>query len=82
MLQKLLGVRSRVSARDLCMQCGCVRLERLVNEMLEAFKQRYLARLPESQRGTVTLSKPAFAVAVFLAIARKHKFKVIQCFFP
>lgn len=76
MLQKLLGVRSRVAPRDLCLQCGCVRLERLVTEMLDTFKHRYLDQLPPSQRDNVSLSKPVFVAAIFLAVARKHKFKV------
>lgn len=81
MLQKLLGVRSQISPRDLCLQFGCIRLERPTLAALTTLKQRYVSALPAADRGTVALGKPAFVAAVFLAMAQKHKVKVLGCGF-
>ncbi|KAL6769017.1 ORC6 [Auxenochlorella protothecoides x Auxenochlorella symbiontica] len=76
MLQKLLGVKMQTHPRDLCLQFGCVRLERPVAAALATFKQRYVAQVAIAQRGTVALNKPVFVAAIFLAVAQKNKVKV------
>lgn len=76
MLQKLLGVKTQTHPRDLCLQFGCVRLERPVAAALATFKQRYVAQVAIAQRGTVALNKPVFVAAIFLAVAQKNKVKV------
>lgn len=75
-LQKALCVRSNPTARDLCIQFGCARLEAAVRATLASYKQRFAASLPECQRGNLDFSRPVFLAASFYLIARKNRVKV------
>eukprot|EP00873_Tetraselmis_striata_P038234 jgi/Tetstr1/458498/TSEL_044904.t1 len=73
MMQKLLGLSSRVTARQLVEQFGCVRLEPSVERTLKAFKERYVQALPPAERARADFGRPVFIAAVFWLLAKKSK---------
>jgi len=75
-LQRLLGVGSQTTARDLCIQHGCARLEQSVKAALAAYKERFVRRLPLSQQQHVDFGRPVFLATAFYLVARKNKMKV------
>lgn len=75
-LQKVLGVGTRATARDLCIQYGCARHDAAVRACLAAFKERYVRSLPEVQRAHVDFGRAVFLAAAFYMVARKNKVQV------
>lgn len=75
-LQKLLGVGSKATARDLCIQFGCARHESAVKAALTAYKERFVRRLPAAKQGHVDFGRPVFLAAAFYLVARKNKTQV------
>uniref|UniRef100_A0A061SE02 Origin recognition complex subunit 6 n=1 Tax=Tetraselmis sp. GSL018 TaxID=582737 RepID=A0A061SE02_9CHLO len=73
LVQKLLGIRQRVTARELVEQFQCVRLEAAVQRTVDAFKERYRKALGEGDRGAADFGRPVFVVAAFYLVAKKHK---------
>jgi origin recognition complex subunit 6 len=73
MLQKVLGVRSGATSRDLCVQFGCARLEPAVRDALATFRARFVARLPPMQRSNADFSRPVFLAAAFALVARQSR---------
>ncbi|GAB4822186.1 hypothetical protein N2152v2_009232 [Parachlorella kessleri] len=75
-LQRLLGIGSQTTARDLCIQHGCARLEQSVKAALAAYKERFVRRLPPSQQQHVDFGRPVFLATAFYLVAKKNKMKV------
>ncbi|KAK9813027.1 hypothetical protein WJX72_007774 [[Myrmecia] bisecta] len=75
-LQRGLGVKCRVGARELCVQFGCARLEPGVQRNLALYKQRFIQQLPPGQRDAADFSRSVFTAAAFFLTARKEKIKV------
>ncbi|KAL4458304.1 hypothetical protein ABPG75_013169 [Micractinium tetrahymenae] len=75
-LQKVLGVSSKATARDLCIQFGCARHDQSVRAALAAFKERFVKSLPPAQQGRVDFGRPVFLAVAFYLVARKHKVQV------
>jgi len=78
-LQKLLGVTSKATARELCIQFGCARHDASVRAALAAYKERFVRSLPAVQQGHVDFGRPVFLAAAFFLVARKHKVAVSAC---
>ena len=78
MLQKTLSVRGRASARELCLQYGCARIEASIRSTLATFKERFLQTLPLADREKADLSDHRYLAAVFSLVARKNKVKVAR----
>mmetsp|Transcript_9437 Transcript_9437/g.28399 ORF Transcript_9437/g.28399 Transcript_9437/m.28399 type:complete len:286 (-) Transcript_9437:1868-2725(-) len=76
LMQKLLGIKNRVSAKDLCVQFGCVRLEQTTQQVLSQYKERYLRGLSPADRMAADFSRPTFVAAAFFLAARKAKLRV------
>ena len=75
-LQKLLGVGTRTTSRELCVQFGCARHEPSVKAALVAYKERFVRRLPAAQQGHVDFSRPVFLATAFYLVARKNRVQV------
>ncbi|KAL4423114.1 hypothetical protein ABPG77_004797 [Micractinium sp. CCAP 211/92] len=75
-MQKVLGVTSRATARDLCIQFGCARHDQSVRAALAAYKERFVRSLPPAQQARVDFGRPVFLAAAFYLVARKHKVQV------
>lgn len=67
-LQKILGVGSRATARELCVQFGCARHHDGVRACLAAFKERFVRSLPAVQQGHVDFSRAVFLAAAFYLV--------------
>lgn len=75
-LSRLLGLRSKVTAKDLCVQFGCVRLEQATQQTLITYKERYLKGLTPSEQGSADFSRPSFVAVAFFLTAKKAKVRV------
>ena len=62
-----------VSLRSLALQNGCDLLVGPSNFVLDAFMEKYLAKLSADQRQFISKTDPALVVAVFLATASSFK---------
>lgn len=76
LMSKLLGIKAKVTAKDLCVQFGCVRLEQATQQTLVLYKERYLKSLPPSQRAAADFSRPSFVAAAFFLTTKKAKVRV------
>ncbi|EFN54248.1 hypothetical protein CHLNCDRAFT_11567, partial [Chlorella variabilis] len=75
-LQKVLGVTSKTTARELCVQFGCAGHEPAVRAALAAYKDRFVRSLPAAQQRHVDFGRPVFLAAAFYLVARKKKVAV------
>ncbi|KAG2430133.1 hypothetical protein HXX76_010232 [Chlamydomonas incerta] len=75
-IQRLLDVRPALDLRELVTIFGCVQLQSAVEQLLRAYKARFLASLPAEERARADLTRPAFLAAAFLLAAKKRKAKV------
>lgn len=78
-LQKVLGVTSKATARELCIQFGCARHDASVRAALAAYKERFVRSLPAVQQAHVDFGRAVFLAAAFFLVARKHKVAVSAC---
>lgn len=75
-LQSSLGVKTRLDARELGIQFGCVRLIPLVNKGISLYKTRFIEALPLSRRASTDFNRPVFTAVAFYLCAKRHKLKV------
>ncbi|XP_024530167.1 origin of replication complex subunit 6 [Selaginella moellendorffii] len=75
-VQNALGIRTSLNVRELAVQFGCVRLIQAVQRVLAAYKERFLATLPEARRRSADFDRPVFTSVAFYLCARKQKLKV------
>eukprot|EP00198_Chlamydomonas_reinhardtii_P006144 XP_001695480.1 origin recognition complex subunit 6 [Chlamydomonas reinhardtii] len=86
-IQRLLDVRPALDLRELVTIFGyaqmgdarknsCLQLRPAVEQLLRAYKSRFLTSLPAEERARADLTRPAFLAGAFLLAAKKHKAKV------
>ncbi|KAK4429985.1 Origin of replication complex subunit [Sesamum alatum] len=75
-MQNGIGVKNKLDMRELAIQFGCVRLIPIAHKGFSLFKERFLASLPPSRRGSTDFSRPVFTAVVFYLCAKKQKLKV------
>lgn len=75
-LQNILGVRSGVSLRNLCVQFGCVGLAGAAERNFKAFCTAFRESLPPIRRDAADFSQPIYTVVVFYLTARRNKSSV------
>lgn len=71
-MMKSLDIRQKVSARDVCIQFGCLKLEPIVRETLDEFELR-LEDARSSEEDRVDARAPRFVGAAFALVARAYK---------
>lgn len=75
-IMKALGVRQSISHRDICIQFGCLKLDSIVKQTLEEYKNRI-----EEENGTgsglkIDVRLPKYVGAAFCLVAKAYKVKV------
>ncbi|XP_073315875.1 origin of replication complex subunit 6-like [Primulina huaijiensis] len=75
-MQNGIGVKNNLDIRELAIQFGCVMLIPFVRKGLALYKDRFLASLPPSRRGSTDFGRPVFTAIAFYLSAKKHKLKV------
>ena len=56
----------------LCLVHGCARVEPSVRRALQAYRERFVASLHPSRRGSADFSAPVFACAALFLVAKRH----------
>ncbi|KAL0364023.1 UNVERIFIED_CONTAM: Origin of replication complex subunit [Sesamum angustifolium] len=79
-MQNGIGVKNKLDIRELAIQFGCVRLIPIAHKGFSLFKDRFLASLPPSRKGSTDFSRPVFTAVAFYLCAKKtkDKFKLIE----
>ncbi|KAI3467359.1 hypothetical protein Pfo_024022 [Paulownia fortunei] len=75
-MQNGIGVKNKLDIRELAIQFGCVRLIPFAHKGFSLYKERFLASLPPSRRGSTDFSRPVFTAVAFYLCAKRHKLKV------
>ncbi|KAL3629006.1 Origin of replication complex subunit 6 [Castilleja foliolosa] len=75
-MQNGIGVKNKLDIRELAIQFGCVRLIPFAHKGISLYKERFLASLPISRRGSTDFNRPVFTAVAFYLCAKKHKLKV------
>ncbi|XP_011075496.1 origin of replication complex subunit 6 [Sesamum indicum] len=75
-MQNGIGVKNKLDIRELAIQFGCVRLIPIAHKGFSLFKDRFLASLPPSRKGSTDFSRPVFTAVAFYLCAKKQKLKV------
>ncbi|KAL0374061.1 UNVERIFIED_CONTAM: Origin of replication complex subunit [Sesamum radiatum] len=75
-MQNGIGIKNKLDIRELAIQFGCVRLIPIAHKGFSLFKERFLASLPPSRKGSTDFSRPVFTAVVFYLCAKKQKLKV------
>lgn len=57
-----LGAAPRISLRELLLQHGCFKLEGAVKALMDAYKRRFLAQLPQAEQASAPASQHAALV--------------------
>ncbi|KAK6159968.1 hypothetical protein DH2020_003349 [Rehmannia glutinosa] len=78
-MQNGIGVKNKLDIRELAIQFGCVRLIPFAHKGISLYKERFLASLPPSRRGSTDFSRPVFTAVSFYLCAKRHKLKVDKC---
>lgn len=71
-MMKALGVRQSISHRDICIQFGCLKLDSIVKQTLEEYKNR----IEEESGSKIDLRLPKYVGAAFCLVAKAYKVKV------
>ncbi|KAL0421099.1 UNVERIFIED_CONTAM: Origin of replication complex subunit [Sesamum latifolium] len=75
-MQNGIGVKNKLDIRELAIQFGCVRLIPIAHKGFSLFKDRFLASLPPTRKGSTDFSRPVFTAVAFYLCAKKQKLKV------
>ncbi|GFP86190.1 origin of replication complex subunit 6 [Phtheirospermum japonicum] len=75
-MQNGIGVKNKLDIRELAIQFGCVRLIPFAHKGISLYKERFLASLPISRRGSTDFNRPVFTAVAFYLCAKRHKLKV------
>ncbi|PIN17150.1 Origin recognition complex, subunit 6 [Handroanthus impetiginosus] len=75
-MQNGIGVKNKLDVRELAIQFGCVRLIPFVHKGFSLYKERFLASLPPTRRGSTDFARPVFTAVAFYLCAKRHKLKV------
>ncbi|KAG8366337.1 hypothetical protein BUALT_Bualt17G0069400 [Buddleja alternifolia] len=75
-MQNGIGVKNTLDIRELAIQFGCIRLIPSVHKGFALYKDRFLASLAPSRRGSTDFTRPVFTAVAFYLCAKKQKLKV------
>jgi hypothetical protein len=79
MLQQTLGLNRKVDLQHLVVRYGCASLRPLVIQVLQLYKERFLAQLGSTEeRSKADFTRPTFLAAAFALVMKKNKMKVDQ----
>lgn len=76
MVRNVLGIKSTISIRELCVRFGCQSLGTQAIDLKKAYCGRFLQGLSQSSQACADFSNGAYAAAAFYLTARKNKAKV------
>jgi hypothetical protein len=75
-LTLIIHTRTTITARQLSIQFGCVRLENPTQRLLEEYKQAVLESLHDSRKGTLNFDNPVYLAAAFCLQAMRMKVSI------
>lgn len=75
-IMKALGVRQSISHRDICIQFGCLKLDSIVKQTLEEYKNRIEEENSAESGLKVDVRLPKYVGAAFCLVAKAYKVKV------
>ncbi|KAL3621455.1 Origin of replication complex subunit 6 [Castilleja foliolosa] len=67
------GVKNKLDIRELAIQFGCVRPIPFAHKGISLYKERFLASLPISRRGSTDFNRSVFTGVAFYLCAKTHK---------
>ncbi len=78
-LQNLLGIKPKVSTRDLAIQFRSPKLAKIADRLLDCYKEKFLEGVAPQQRQFADFSRPVFPAVAFYLAGKQSKVNTHKC---